>query len=363
MDSPFSVLLSRKLYPMPIRAKPVLTFGTFGIYRWLLATGVVTCHIAPMEYKYTGFYAVFAFFCLSGYIVSYILHSTYFSLRHGIARYFLNRALRIFPLYWLTLLLCWGLFTISPRAGLDLHPMFQAPSDLYGWTINLITFNLSNINGTYYDSMLNPSAWSLGIEMTYWILIPLFWKNKNILALAITLTFIFTGIAILEARDFISMRYESPLAAALPFLLGMGIYQRKTKGPVQWPYALKIAIIAALVGINLLAWALPWHPLFEGLYAALALNALAILILSDINTHSLPPIWKKADRFLGQLAYPIFVVHMPVALALYELTSGAMGTRGWLFCLLTWIGANLMAIVLHQTVETRVERWRKAIKC
>src|ERR1700678_2524825 len=82
-------------------ASPTSVFGVFGIYRYILATMVMTAHSAPLIWLFVGTYAVRAFFVLSGYVVCYILHNDYLRQEKGVWKYAINRALRIYPTYWL----------------------------------------------------------------------------------------------------------------------------------------------------------------------------------------------------------------------------------------------------------------------
>ena len=69
-----------------------------GTYRVILALMVVFQHLGK-SYQ-LGAYAVFTFFVISGYLMTYILNENYgYSLR-GRMKYLLNRILRIYPVYW-----------------------------------------------------------------------------------------------------------------------------------------------------------------------------------------------------------------------------------------------------------------------
>ena len=72
----------------------------FGTYRTLLAMMVVVFHLGGVYAL--GYYAVFGFYILSGYLMTFIMQNNYgYSLR-GRASYALNRFLRIYPVYWVS---------------------------------------------------------------------------------------------------------------------------------------------------------------------------------------------------------------------------------------------------------------------
>ena len=71
----------------------------FGCFRYLLALLAVVGHVQH-AHAWAAHDAVFGFYTLSGFLMSRILHETYGLHSRGIARYFVNRALRLYPAYW-----------------------------------------------------------------------------------------------------------------------------------------------------------------------------------------------------------------------------------------------------------------------
>ena len=55
----------------------------FGAFRYLLALLVVLIHVWPGFMLWTGVYAVFAFFALSGYLMALVLDRSYDATRAG----------------------------------------------------------------------------------------------------------------------------------------------------------------------------------------------------------------------------------------------------------------------------------------
>ena len=86
-----------------------------GIIRLLLALSVVGGHlIIPHFWSGTGGkIAVEAFFMISGFYMCLVLDKTY---RHGVRHFYFNRALRLFPIYWVVAgaSLCFSLATHPP---------------------------------------------------------------------------------------------------------------------------------------------------------------------------------------------------------------------------------------------------------
>jgi peptidoglycan/LPS O-acetylase OafA/YrhL len=75
-----------------------------GILRFLLAYLVVVSHLVGTEYvAHFGFYAVRGFFVISGFLMTATLNEVYAFCG---TRFWLNRALRLLPPYFLVCLRC-----------------------------------------------------------------------------------------------------------------------------------------------------------------------------------------------------------------------------------------------------------------
>lgn len=69
----------------------------FGFYRVYLALLVVAHHLGGLTGL--GSYAVFGFYMLSGYLMTFIMCRNYHHTTTGFLKYSLNRFLRIYPTY------------------------------------------------------------------------------------------------------------------------------------------------------------------------------------------------------------------------------------------------------------------------
>lgn len=112
-----------------------------------------------------GWVGVQLFFVLSGFLITGILLDTLHQ-PHWLRNFMARRALRIFPLYYATLLL---IFVILP--ALDLQPdayKAQAPHQIWLWTYLV---NWTDPLG--YGPRQLPHLWSLAVEEQFYLLWPL----------------------------------------------------------------------------------------------------------------------------------------------------------------------------------------------
>ncbi|MEJ1355170.1 MAG: hypothetical protein RPU39_10845 [Candidatus Sedimenticola sp. (ex Thyasira tokunagai)] len=190
----------------------------FGTYRTLLALMVVALHLGGIPK--VGAYAVFGFYCLSGYLMTLIMHSNYGYTLPGISKYAVNRALRIFPLYWVSILfsavLIWQL---GSNFISSYHPAIYMPGNASELSKNLMIFF------PFMDvPRLTPPAWALTVELFFYILIGAgISKNKGITLI----WFVFSVLYHIGALFFDlgwSHRYYTIAAASLPFSTGALIF-------------------------------------------------------------------------------------------------------------------------------------------
>lgn len=108
-----------------------------------------------------GLVAVWIFFCLSGYLMGKAFYTQrYTSDIEGILKFWKNRIIRIFPLYYFTVFIC----------ALFVYPSILQ-TDNWGHLIRLLTF-------TYQPHMyvrsvpFNDALWSISTEIQFYLIVP-----------------------------------------------------------------------------------------------------------------------------------------------------------------------------------------------
>lgn len=198
-----------------------------GILRFLLAISVVLAHstsIVGIELVAPDT-AVQTFYVISGFYMALVLDSKYNG--KGYKLFITNRLLRIYPVYWVVLSLTFFLILISIFIGNSSSKMmvwqeieghgFQTFylcliavfSNVFlffqDW---LIFLNFDSINekvqfvsdfhgnkGGLYGLMLVPQAWTIGVELMFYLIAPfLVRRNNYILVIILFLSFAFRFI-------------------------------------------------------------------------------------------------------------------------------------------------------------------------
>jgi len=279
----------------------------FGAYRTSLAMMVVMLHYANLAY--IGNYAVFGFFALSGYLMTFIMQKNYGYTMHGLGAYALNRFLRIYPLYWMSCLVAIAILLFLDTEYTARNPAFAMPETFVQWGKNLgLTLRFTT------RPMLIVPAWALTVELFFYICIGLgASRNKLISAVWFSLSVSYTAYLIASGASF-GERYQTLGAASLPFSTGAMIFHwrdelRRLFGPIA-EYSYAPALLFMLIIANWMVAKLSGGLLQWGFYSNYILCA--IMIISLFHRKQLPFISRKWDSWMGDLSYPLYLLHFPL---------------------------------------------------
>ena len=326
----------------------------FGIYRYALAHMVVVGHLYPTLSAWSGRYAVFAFYLLSGYLMALVLNGAYRGYR-ATPRFLANRALRVHPPYWVVLIMTVPLLVWIPEIPLGLNRAFGAPESAEGWLRALVIFGVNREN---FRAV--PPAWSLHVELCWYLLMALgLARNRWIVVAWFAASVVYTGLLVAWGAP-MPYRYLPIEAASLPFSFGALIYY--FRGRHVGAGAGSVAITA---GVFALTAALPaWTGSAYGGIFYLSLLAAAALTwsLARVDPLGVSPRLRRVDRILGDLAYPVFLVHWwSAAVIAWLVFDGATQKSASLFAA-SVVVANVAAVGIHWTTERPIARLRTALR-
>jgi peptidoglycan/LPS O-acetylase OafA/YrhL len=389
----------------------------FGIFRFVLAIFVVIAHILqPPGLSIIGGYAVYGFFILSGYLMTLVMNRRYGFTPGGIEKFLLNRFLRIYPTYWLSLIFSIVLLAIYIPSELQKYhslPVLLSSIFVFGLAKGGF-FSLS-------DMLLAPPAWTLEIELTFYIFIALGLGKKKLAVpwllftlFGIFLVKIYNAIASQFTHQNYGFSYGSLPYASLAFVAGSFIFHYQEKivnflAKIEQRLQLNKAIIITAFGVIFLANLLLGERLPKG--CSFPINAIvmalmiAVLATIDPNpstnrsaidrtfgrvrkplylmqsqfdlivSQRLPGAQIKqaqidaksphnsmsVDKILGGISYPIYLMHPQFAFLISKWWP-ELSTKGWeLFC------GSLPLIILgslfvHLAIERPIENLRNSVK-
>lgn len=278
--------------------RPLLGYWfSFGSWRFALAVMVAISHLWSRMIGGPAAYAVWGFFVLSGYLMTFVLVHKYGFDRSGLLAYARNRFLRIFPSYYVALIL--GVITIfALKNCVDLtrlNPQFALPQGL-NW-LNPITllpvFSPSNLPV--------PVSGALSTEVGFYLLMPLFARSKSTAWLGLIVG-IMANVAMGFDTSTFAHRYTSSMTCMVAFAAGsLTCHYMDWLRRVAMPWASVTAwLLHAIIWIKWDSW--PWT---YGLYSSVVLSAWVVVSLDSRAT-------SFVDRNLGDWSYPMYLFHTTV---------------------------------------------------
>lgn len=287
-------------------------------------------------------YAVTLFFVLSGFLITYLLleeksRTDTISLKE----FYVRRVLRIWPLYYLVILLTLLLYALFP--ALEMPRVETAPLALY-------TFLLANIS-LFVGTVVTPLTplWSVGVEEQFYALWPvLIKKSTNTLHVLLAVIAIYLSVkaafTILGYKTVTSLIGETRVdcmaigGVGAVILRGRGrllslLFSRTTQA-LCWGiflYSTLVKPIHIMTSID--------HELYSILFMVLILNV-------SSNDASIVNLERPLFDFLGKISYGLYVFHMLVIFLLRFLLKPLVLPQTWGSYLLVYLAVPATTILV-----------------
>jgi len=321
--------------------------------RFLAAAIVAICHFEIIKVSYglerTGWrffsnaaqMAVSFFFVLSGFLITYLLLKEKFAAadeRFRLFRFYGKRIRRIWPLYYLLLLLA---FFVLPKIP-GLHHSVEAGNDHNLERLAGYLFWLPNYTEYHYGPQpFLGQTWSLAVEEFFYLFFPIglyFVKKKNVPGYLLLLTLISLLLTVLV---YYLNRY-SPLSVDVKsvgyvitdkyriYAFGAGslvawILLQKNHSLKAWPTLIKdkrAAIALAVLLCVLVGGGVTFSWLTQQVYAFLFAG---LILLSMASAIRFPLLNHPVILYLGRISYGIYMLHplaIVICLQLIPMKSG-----------------------------------------
>lgn len=323
-----------------------------GSYRYFLALLVTLSHMQVMSVWWQGSYAVFGFYVISGYLMTFVLREVYVGYSN-VWRYLVNRFLRIFPLYWFLTILT----ILCLAAGMKI---IYAEIPINPKTI------LANLTLIYYPKIVLTvtQAWSLRVELVFYVFMIFLCRDARIVwvwFLVSVFIVVYLNVTDTKFKFMNNTLYGSSIA----FALGSLVYYCK-----DWLKPRKIHLFLSFFALIFhmyfaeIIWSFPsvgggiqagFYPHHFGIYANTVLATYFLLAIVCLNLTRGGDNWYgKLDKFLGDITYGIFLSHW-VAIALARHLFSPDSSK-WIQDIVALIITHIIAIVLFYYFETPINR-------
>jgi len=254
-------------------------------------------------------YGVSLFFIISGFSLTLTYKDKFKNITLGIfSNYLFKRFIRIYPLFWLILILYLGALSFGGR---------EMPSLLEVLSNVTITFSLFN----EYKGGLSVGSWSIGLEIIFYLLLPfcLYMTGKYfklslfVLALIIVLSIYFSAYHMYEDMDNYWQERLHIINHLYFFIFGI------ISSLIYNLYSfLSISRNILLLGILLMVGVLIFYPIYGSTLYCVYQENLIIFTITIFNIFILIVLLNKDVRsgiimntlgFLGDRSYTMYLLH------------------------------------------------------
>lgn len=307
-----------------------------GLLRLFLASLVLISHLGiSIAGINPGVTAVIVFYLLAGQVVSRLWQrQPEPGLLAGALWFYHDRLWRILPLYLFSLAIAVMVWLAGPSS-----PFLARQPGLLDWLANLTIIPLNFYMYSGQDAFtLLPPAWSLGVELQFYLLVPLLLGRPRwavVMALASLAVFCAAQTGWLNTDIF---GYRLLVGVGFVFIAGALFNQ-----PQAWARALLTSLWVASMAYA--CWLLGWgeHAPYN-IEVALGL-ALGIPALSVLQRVRFQGVWARIQRRAGELSYGLFLLHFP-AIWILQLLGISGPQTAWAVWLLSaglaWAGHHLV---------------------
>ena len=355
-----------------------------GLIRFILALSVIVSHCGSVFglNLVGGNTAVQAFYVISGFYMSLILNEKYVHQKHAFRLFITNRFLRLFPIYWVVLLLT-ALFSLflfhHPDAGRPQYSIWQVyaeysgrmnPGSLLFLTFtNLFLFfqdtvmfmglnpdtgrlfftsNYLNTRPELFNFLFIPQAWTIGVELLFYLVAPVIVRRNLKVVGGIML-----GSMVLRAILYKNGLHHNPwtyrffpteLVWFLAGNLSYAIYKQARSWQVKTAYLNTLWL--AVVGCSIF-YSCVNFPFQKNVYFLFFSLALPFVFLRTKNS--------RLDAFVGDLSYPLYLSHFLVQSVIRWFYSTPAEWNGAVVALFTII----FSIALNGLIANRIEAFRQ----
>jgi peptidoglycan/LPS O-acetylase OafA/YrhL len=325
-----------------------------GVIRFVLAMMVLMNHVWLPTANVIGAHAVTGFYIVSGFLMTKVINEVYVG-DGGRLRYLANRALRIYPLYLLVLLTSLAFVAIWPNY-FQVYSLIRIPMDGSEWFSNVSLWQLTDS-----PTIVIPPAWSLYVEVFFYLLIAFIARARGMVVLWFLASLLYTLWMIANGYSFAD-RYYPLGAASLFFSTGAIIYFLAKEGRYYFFDFFSEPIICGLLALFVIfpfvIGDLGGGRHWLGYYGASALFAILFTVLVVKARLS----GGKVDKFMGDLAYPIFLTHFLAVGLVNLITDNRFAVTGHANFILATLACLSMSVAYLKWIEPLIDGIRNQVR-
>ncbi len=327
-----------------------------GLLRTTLSLFVFLSHMPKLGIGFPiGSFSVTLFYFISGFLISRSYENFRARSRVPAIGFYLDRLVRIYPGYVAALLLTILLIKTGRGDFYSIGAIFPPP-ELTGhvlrWNAYLLRLNMD-------IPAIDGPTWSLAAEMQFYLVLPLL----AVLPFPLFAAVVAASMGVqqyayhtLPPGDADWLAYRSLYGMMFVFCMGICLARRDDRRFAR----LLAAVVVAQVAILAIAYPMT-RPFANYSVTAIALAVLVAVPVVDFALRSGTPWLKPIDRFVGDLCYPIFLVHFPAMYCADLLYPQGRDLPPQWYALALGL-CLVFALALHFAIQVPSEKLRYAIR-
>lgn len=353
-----------------------------GFLRFFLALSVAVSHLPGPPFRLVyAVVAVCAFFIISGFYMAMVLSTHY----DKATEFYWARFTRLYPAYvaMAAVMVAWFWWTGSPNAFTGPFAFSGKPPVTFWEIIIHALLNISVFGQDFFElarqahnaqiqRLLSPDffnplwmlvgqAWSLSTEAFFYLLAP-FVVRKPSRIIVFLVAALILRIVLLGVLDWPwYWGYYFPAGTMCFFFMGSLMYHVHRRLNLRHG-----RLVALCMGGVLAAWtlyAIISNRIFLGPGTGGSIDGPAFWLFFILFAVAVPFIFEatkngRADRWVGELSYPLYLVHgLTQGIIFFKLGAA----RGDVPVMILAVSCSIAAaILMRMVVEWPIERWRKS---
>lgn len=273
-----------------------------GLVRFILSSIVIIYHLSA--YIFIGSLAVYCFFMLSGYWVTYMYENKYVKFDKPVVTFYLSRIFRLFPVYFLFAILAFAAYALFKPKIINTIAAYDAVTAARFWFSN---FCLLGYNQLTHKPII--PAWSLDIELQFYIVLPLLLMIVKGKLMKPALVFFALLTLVISAYAPISIFSTTVIVYLFYFSIGIYIYRNQIKFSKQVEITFDVLFLLVLVAHYLLGFTAFYKPIKEHAHYEFYFNQCLSLLTIPMICNCVYNKSDKLDRVLGEMSFVLYLCH------------------------------------------------------
>jgi len=271
--------------------------------------------------------------------------------------FWLNRFLKLFPVYYVVAVATLMAILVAP-----IHAVTFTEAWRLSWSWPTIVAELTVVPLAFdeFDWRLISPVWSVAVELVnYAIIFAITARGWKWMATVLLIAFAYQLGCVVEYGFDVHPRYTTWYAGVAPFSIGAATYYIATR--VRVPAWLGAAAFVAWCANLAIADEAGNRYLFGVVlwYDNIVLSAAIVMAMAPLRSGEAA---MRLDRFVGDLAYPIFLVHLLIAFVVTQLFPDVRGQSQPLFALLCAPLVLVISVALAQVARLMLEPARDRVR-